>query len=130
MSVKLLLMIAGAGAVGTLLRYLLNLAFLRRGSWEFPWATLTINVLGCFAAGVLYALFAGKLERFSGFAPVVMIGFLGAFTTLSTFALESFILAQGGQLWRAVLNIGVQNILGLSAVCFGYYLVKTIGFST
>ena len=63
MSLKLLLLVAGAGAVGSTLRYLVNLAFLRRGTWELPYATLTVNVLGCFLAGIFYALFADKLHR-------------------------------------------------------------------
>lgn len=68
MSLKLLLLVAGAGAVGSTLRYLVNLAFLRRGTWELPYATLTVNVLGCFLAGIFYALFADKLHRHAAYA--------------------------------------------------------------
>ena len=96
MSLKLLLLVAGAGAVGSTLRYLVNLAFLRRGTWELPYATLTVNVLGCFLAGIFYALFADKLHRHTAYAPVLLVGFLGAFTTFSTFALESANLMQAG----------------------------------
>lgn len=126
MSLKTLMMIAGLGALGTVLRYVITLAFQRHGPWLLPWSTLTVNVLGCFAAGVLYALFAEKLQRYSPYAPILLIGFLGAFTTFSTLALESVVLAQGGELWKAVVNIGLQNATGVAAVCGGIYLVKTL----
>ena len=124
MSLKLLLLVAGAGAVGSTLRYLVNLAFLRRGTWELPYATLTVNVLGCFLAGIFYALFADKLHRHAAYAPVLLVGFLGAFTTFSTFALESANLMQAGAPWKALLNIGLQNLSGLAAVCCGLWLVR------
>ena len=124
MSLKLLLLVAGAGAVGSTLRYLVNLAFLRRGTWELPYATLTVNVLGCFLAGIFYALFADKLHRHAAYAPVLLVGFLGPFTTFSTFALESANLMQAGAPWKALLNIGLQNLSGLAAVCCGLWLVR------
>ena len=73
MSLKLLLLVAGAGAVGSTLRYLVNLAFLRRGTWELPYATLIVNVLGSFLAGIFYALFADKLHRHAAYAPVLLV---------------------------------------------------------
>lgn len=130
MSLKILLLIAGAGTFGTFLRYFITIAFLRRGPWLLPWSTLTVNVLGCFAAGTLYALFTGRLERYSDYAPVVLIGFVGTFTTFSTLALESVMLAQGGELWKALLNLFLQNATGLLAVCGGIYLVKALTAAT
>ena len=59
-----------------------------------------------------------------GYAPVLLVGFLGAFTTFSTFALESANLMQAGAPWKALLNIGLQNLSGLAAVCCGLWLVR------
>lgn len=130
MSIKLILLIAGAGAAGSTLRYLINLAFLRGGATELPYATLTVNILGCFGAGLLFALFETKLARYSIYAPVLMVGFLGAFTTFSTFALESVALMQGSSPWKAFLNIGLQNLAGLGAVCAGFGAVRLLCYCT
>lgn len=124
MPLKLLGLVAIAGALGSSLRYLVNLAFLRGGATGLPYATLTVNVLGCFLAGVLFALFETKLARYALYAPVLLVGFLGAFTTFSTFALESITLLNGNSAWKGLLNIGLQNLAGLAAICAGLGLVR------
>ncbi|WP_294507320.1 CrcB family protein [uncultured Victivallis sp.] len=126
MSLKLILLVAIAGALGSTLRYLVNLAFLRGGITGLPFATLTVNVLGCFLAGLFFALFATKFSKYAIYAPVLMVGFLGAFTTFSTFALESVAMLTGGAAWKGLLNIGLQNLAGLGSICAGAGLVRLI----
>ena len=109
-----------------MLRYLVNLAFLRSGAGGLPYATLTVNILGCFFAGLLFALFEGKLSKYAFYAPVLMVGFLGAFTTFSTFALESVALLHGGAIWKGTLNIVLQNLSGLGAICAGMEMVRIL----
>ena len=124
MTMKLILLVAAAGAAGSTLRYLVNLAFLRSGAAGLPYATLTVNVLGCFLAGLLFALFETKFAKYAIYAPVLLVGFLGAFTTFSTFALESVALLTGNAIWKGVLNIVLQNLSGLGAVCAGFGVVR------
>ena len=126
MSLKLILLVAIAGALGSTLRYLVNLAFLRGGITGLPFATLTVNVLGCFLAGLFFALFATKFSKYAIYAPVLMVDFLGAFTTFSTFALESVAMLTGGAAWKGLLNIGLQNLAGLGSICAGAGLVRLI----
>ncbi len=126
MSLKLILLVAIAGALGSTLRYLVNLVFLRGGITGLPFATLTVNVLGCFLAGLFFALFATKFSKYAIYAPVLMVGFLGAFTTFSTFALESVAMLTGGAAWKGLLNIGLQNLAGLGSICAGAGLVRLI----
>ena len=124
MSIKLLLFVAAGGAAGSTLRYLVNLAFLRSGATGLPYATLTVNVLGCFLAGLLFALFETKFAKYAIYAPILMVGFLGAFTTFSTFALESVALLNGNAMWKGLLNIALQNLAGLGAICAGLGVVR------
>ena len=126
MTLKLILLVAAAGALGSTLRYLINLLFLRGGVTGLPYATLTVNVLGCFLAGLLFGLFATKFAKYANYAPVLMVGFLGAFTTFSTFALESVTLLAGGAIWKGLLNIALQNLAGLGAISAGLGLVRQI----
>ena len=118
-----LLLIGAGGAIGALLRYgLSGLAYRWLGE-TFPWGTLLVNVIGCFLIGVLWAL----SER-APMAPAVriflMTGTLGAFTTFSTYGLESINLLRDGEIALALANILGSNIVGLGAVVLGFFLVR------
>ena len=88
-----------------------------------PWGTLAVNMLGCFAIGFLWQIFEviGSSPNSRAF---VFIGILGAFTTFSTFGLESFYLMREGEIKYAVLNILVSNVAGLGLVFLGFILSK------
>jgi CrcB protein len=89
--------VAVGGAAGSVARYLVVLGCVRLCGPLFPWGTLAVNVTGSFAMGVLAAV----LFRFGAFAEtvrhLVMVGFLGGFTTFSSFSLDVFGLAQRGE---------------------------------
>lgn len=125
-----LLLIALAGGLGSLCRYGLAGAAQRlaatAGYGFFPWGTFCVNALGC----LLFGLAAGALENRLHLAPevrlVLLTGFMGAFTTFSTFAYEGAALVSQGQHLAALMNILGQNLLGLAMVIAGLALGRLI----
>lgn len=122
---KIVLLICVAGVLGTLSRFFAvkGVNMLLPG---FPWGTLAVNILGAFIAGFCYILCKNKFAGFEEYFPVLFVGFLGAFTTFSTFALESCVFLAGEQYGKFALNIFLQNISGITAAGGGFYLAKTL----
>ncbi len=112
-------LLAAAGAIGTLSRYGLAGLVQRLAGPYFPWGTLAVNVLGCFLAGMLWALFRHRLPVTPESRAVVMIGFMGAFTTFSAFILETGELMRAHEWIYAFANFSLQNGLGLAALLVG-----------
>ena len=115
--------VAGGAVLGACARYLLNVALLHFWAHRFPWATLLVNLVGCFSAGVLLAL----LLR-GGISDNVRLfwvtGFLGALTTFSAFSVETLTLLQNAEPLRAGINV-VANVGGsLLLVVLGHALAK------
>jgi len=115
--------IAIAGAVGTLCRYGLGRWVLSLTGGTFPWGTLAVNVTGCLLIGVV----AGMVEREALVSPVirlaVIVGFLGGFTTFSSFALEGYSLAHSHDWLAAGAYVVLSNVTGFLAVWAGHRLV-------
>jgi CrcB protein len=110
--------VALAGALGALARWGVGAWFGHRFP-SFPWGTLVINVSGSFVLGVLFAVL---VERNAGSATMrvaLMTGLLGAYTTFSTFSLETFRLFEDGATGSALANIGLSVCLGLLGVWLG-----------
>ena len=116
--------IAAAGVLGTLARYgLSGLVQRASGGSAFPWGTLAVNALGCLAFGVVWSL--AETRFLSGRAvpaalsadarTVVLVGFLGAFTTFSSFAFETGQLLRDAKPALAAANLVAQNALGVAA---------------
>lgn len=118
------LMVAAGGALGAMTRYGCYRLALRL-EWHAAVATLSVNLLGSFFIGMLYVLFS---ER-SGLSPqtqsLVSIGFLGAFTTYSTYSLDALKLLQQGQLLLALVYLVATMLLCLLAVWLGASLVRS-----
>ena len=118
-----LVLIALGGMLGTLCRYGLATWVEQRAPSQFPYGTVVINLVGCFVAGLLFPLF----EQ-SSVAPelrlAVFTGFLGGFTTFSAYGLQTVVLADGGVLWIAVLNVLVSNAGCLALVWIGISLSR------
>lgn len=92
----------------------------------FPYGTLTVNVLGCFVIGVLNGV-ADTRQLFSPDVRLFLfVGFLGGFTTFSTFGYESYNLLRDGQIGYTASNIVLNVVLGLFAVLIGNYLSRFI----
>ncbi len=114
-----IVLICLAGALGTLARYWLSGAVYGIVGRDFPWGTCAVNILGCFLFGLVWVLSA---ERGLIPAParlVILVGFMGAFTTFSTFIFESAELARTSEWLRLGLNMLGQNIVGFAACYFG-----------
>ena len=113
------LQVALGGAIGASLRYLTNVGVMRLVGPGFPWGTVVANVVGSFAMGVLVVLLANT--GYNKFAPVLMTGLLGGFTTFSAFSLDAVRLMQGGQAALAVGYVAGAVVLSLGAVVLGVY---------
>ncbi|MEH6634145.1 MAG: fluoride efflux transporter CrcB [Halioglobus sp.] len=109
---KYLLFIGLGGATGAIARYLL--ATWAHGLWEgkLPVGTLLVNMLGSVAIGVVYVLLVERQLIHPDWRGVLMVGFLGAFTTFSTFSLETIILIEAGHIVHAV-----TYMLGSAVLC-------------
>ncbi len=118
--------IALAGGVGALARYGLSGLVQRLAGSAFPWGTFAVNATGCLLFGLAWAL---TVERFPGSGElriVLLVGFLGAFTTFSTFMAESGQLLAAGQYWHLMGNIILQNVAGLALFFLGLALGRLI----
>lgn len=117
-----ILLLCLAGASGTLCRYALAGLVHRIVGTTFPWGTLAVNVTGCFTAGLMWSLFEHRWVIGGEARVIIMIGFIGAFTTFSTFILESGELIRTTQYLMAAANFIFQNGLGLLALTAGIAL--------
>lgn len=119
-----LALIALAGAAGALSRYGLASAVQRLAGASFPLGTFVVNLTGCLAFGLLTGLFEGRLHVSAETRFALLTGFLGAYTTFSTYAFESAALLRDGEWLTASLNIGGQVALGIIAVVIGLNLAR------
>lgn len=121
------LAIAIGGAAGALARWLMSAGVHRWLGREFPWGTLAVNVAGSFAMGLLAVLLVERLAVGPAWRGALLVGFLGAFTTFSTFALETVELAGEGMGVRAVANIVVSVGACVLAVLLGIQVARHLG---
>ncbi|HEX7958043.1 MAG TPA: fluoride efflux transporter CrcB [Pyrinomonadaceae bacterium] len=119
-----LLVVGLAGLAGTLCRYWLSGALVRRYGEAFPVGTLAVNLLGCFAAGLLFQLMQERGDFSETARAAVFVGLLGGFTTFSSYGLQTFALLRDGRAGLAALNVVGSNLLGVLLVFAGYALAK------
>jgi fluoride exporter len=117
-------MVGLAGMLGTLARYLLSGWLDRKAGGTFPAGTLAVNLAGCFIAGFLFHWTEERFLVDPVLRAALLIGFLGGFTTFSSFGLQTFTLLRDGEYWFAVLNFAVTNLAGLFLVWAGYVFSK------
>ncbi len=116
--------VAIAGAFGTLLRYGLASWVTRYSSPGFPWGTLTVNVAGCFIAGLIVTWIGVRAQIDPTLRAAILIGFLGAFTTFSTFIVDASVLAKTSTWLHAGAYILAQNGVGLIALGGGIFIAR------
>ncbi len=118
------ILIVGVGSfIGGVLRYIISLC-MRNASAEFPWATLLVNIVGCFAIGLIYGLFARHTTTSHQLCLLLTTGVCGGFTTFSTFASESLGMLQNGHIWPFAAYVSLSVVGGLLAVFAGAWLAK------
>ncbi|QYM77962.1 fluoride efflux transporter CrcB [Horticoccus luteus] len=118
----LYLWITLGSALGGLARFIVSGFVAERIGETFPWGTLTVNVAGSFLIGLFATLTSPDGRVFVGphARQFVMTGFFGGFTTFSSFSLQTLMLAQDGEWWRAGLNVGGNVTFCLLAVWLGH----------
>lgn len=119
-----LALLALGGALGAVARFLLSLGCDKLFGSTFPYGTLIVNLLGSLCIGVLAAWFASRPDLGMLWRTTLMVGFLGAFTTFSSFSLETWHLLQIGETGKALLNITMNIGLCISAVWLGIILTQ------
>lgn len=118
--------VAVAGALGALARYGLGGWLAVRFGGGFPWETLVINVSGSLILGFVFVALTERLAVSTALRTSLTIGFLGAYTTFSTFSLETLRLVEVGAVWLAVLNVLASVAAGLVAVWLGMTLGRAL----
>lgn len=118
--------VALGGAIGSVLRYGVNLAAPRLLGNNFPWATLTVNVLGSFAMGFLAVFLVEKYADQANMRLFLTTGVLGGFTTFSAFSLDVFGLMQRGESSLALVYALASVALSIIAVFVGFMLARTL----
>ncbi len=124
MMTKILLVFAGGG-LGSAIRYLIGLA-LNRNDFLTPYGTFFVNVVGSLLIGILAGYNLRTLNLNHEYQALLIAGFLGGFTTFSSFAFENLVMIQNGKILLFLAYFVSTLIVGLFAVGFGYYLSKYI----
>lgn len=120
----MILAVAVGGALGAVLRYGCNVMALHFLGSGFPWATLFVNIFGSFAMGVLIAAFASLGNPSPEMRAFLTVGFLGALTTFSTFALDVSVLWEKGDVLYTALYVSSSVILSIFALFAGMALTR------
>jgi CrcB protein len=120
------LAIAIGGTLGCWARYGMTILMQAIYGREFPYATLSINVLGSFLMGFLFIETLERLTIGPHFRIGILTGFLGGYTTFSTFAMETLLLAEQGEAAKSALYVFLSVGLGLSAAFGGAYIARNL----
>jgi len=114
----------GAGSfIGGSARYLVSLMMKSVGK-GFPWATLIVNLAGCFLIGLLWGVFSRSSSEGSSWALFLTVGLCGGFTTFSTFSKEALMMLQYGNIWLFAGYVALSVVAGVALVATGYYLFR------
>ena len=121
-----ILLLAIAGAAGTIARYYFGGFVQRVYGGVFPWGTFAVNMAGCLLFGLVWTMAEERLVISGGTRAVILIGFMGAFTTFSTFVFETGELLRDSQWIIAFGNVALQNICGVVFLFLGVTLGRLL----
>ena len=119
-----LLIIGAGGFIGAILRYLVSGWSYRIFGSALPWGTIVVNIAGSFILGFFLTFTINKMVISPDFRNFITIGFLGAFTTFSTFSYETIMLLQQELYRETIINIGINVIFSLLAALLGVMIAK------
>ena len=120
---KYLLIVVGGGA-GSLMRYLVASAISTRMGARFPWGTVIVNVTGCFLIGLIMTVLTERANLNPNWRFALVVGFLGGYTTFSSFEWETFGLVRDGAFWLGLANVIGSVTFGFAAVWLGALLAR------
>ncbi len=118
--------VGAAGFLGAVARYQLDGLISRHAEGPFPWGTFVVNLSGCFVLGLLSTLLINRLVADSALRTALTVGFLGAYTTFSTFTLQGVRLADDGAVALAITYVATSVVLGLLAAWAGMTVGRAI----
>lgn len=118
------LAVAFGGALGAMARYLITYSFISKIFAPFPFATFFINLSGSFLIGFILTLVVERYAISDYWRLFLAVGFLGAYTTFSTFEFETLSLVRGKDFFNAALYVFLSFVAGFAAVCAGVWLAK------
>jgi CrcB protein len=121
--VRYVLVVLGGG-VGSLARYMAGMAIVERFGSRFPLGTMTINITGSFLIGLIMTLITERIPGDVNWRPLLVTGFLGGYTTFSSFEWETYAALRHGGFWIGMANIVGSVGLGYAAVWLGAVLVR------
>ncbi|MBN1531096.1 MAG: fluoride efflux transporter CrcB [Spirochaetes bacterium] len=120
-----LIPIAVGGSVGALMRFTLSRYITQAVNTAFPVGTAAVNITGSLIIGFAYVLFS-ELSLSPELRSFFIIGLLGAFTTFSTFSLETMTMLEDGEVRYALYNVLINNLMSLTAACAGILLCRIL----
>ncbi len=121
-----LFLIATGGALGAMSRFLAVSSLTVLLGKDFPYGTLFVNAFGCFFAGIILVLIHEKGVLNPHYQALIIVGFLGAFTTFSAFSIETIDLVQNGNIFSALTNTLLNVAVSISAAYLGMLLTRQI----
>lgn len=121
----LIISIGGGGAIGALLRYSISGLDYRLIGPVFPWGTIAVNMIGAFIMGVFWNI-SSQFVLPEYIRMFITVGILGAFTTFSTYALETVNLFRDGDVMLALCNVLFSNLIGIIALFSGIFICRFI----
>lgn len=121
---KHILIVATGGALGAVLRYLNHIFIRSLFGTNVPWATLISNVIGCLLMGIAFTWFLDKYQASESIRLFIMVGFLGALTTWSTFSMETVLMINTGELIKGFTYLLATFILCFTAFFIGMKLTE------
>ena len=121
-----ILLVAIGGAVGSVARHLVGVASLRLFGPAFPFGTLIVNLVGAFVMGVFVELLARRFGASNDLRLLIATGVLGGFTTFSSFALDTAVLWERGEVISSFVYVATTLVLGLAALFLGLGLARTL----
>ncbi len=123
-SLNMYLLVALGGAFGAMLRFFISEVVLLSLGRGFPYATLLVNIVGSFIMGLLYAAISNEYVMIIPWRTMIGIGFLGALTTFSTFSLDTLLMLQQGEWFKAAANIALNVMLCLFGAWLGMMVIS------